>query len=169
MSRSGYIDDGDGENWQLIMWQGAVKSAMRGKRGQAFLRELIAALDAMPVKELVADSLVNADGQYCALGVVGDARGHDMSKIDPEDSDAVAKLFGLAPAMVREIVYENDERNEDWEWAEVEITGPVRPCYPEYGEHTKRIRRQDPHAGARRWKAMRKWAEGNLRQEVCAA
>lgn len=44
MSRSGYNDDCDG--WALIRWRGAVNSAINGKRGQAFLRELVAALDA---------------------------------------------------------------------------------------------------------------------------
>jgi hypothetical protein len=37
MSRSGYSDDL--ENWSLIRWRGAVASAIRGRRGQAFLRE----------------------------------------------------------------------------------------------------------------------------------
>jgi hypothetical protein len=32
-----------------------------------------------------------------------------MDDIDPEDSDTVAGLFGIAPAMAREIVSENDE------------------------------------------------------------
>ena len=38
MSRSGYSDDLD--NWDLIRWRGQVSSAIRGKRGQGFLREL---------------------------------------------------------------------------------------------------------------------------------
>ena len=32
-----------------------------------------------------------------------------MKSVDPENWDAVAKLFGIAPALVREIVYVNDE------------------------------------------------------------
>ena len=60
MSGSGYNDDCDG--WALIRWRGAVASAIRGRRGQAFLRDLLAALDAMPDKRLVADALV-FDGQ----------------------------------------------------------------------------------------------------------
>ena len=34
MSRSGYTDECDG--WELVRWRGAVNSAIRGKRGQAF-------------------------------------------------------------------------------------------------------------------------------------
>lgn len=107
MSRSGYSDDCDG--WSLIRWRGAVLSATRGARGQALLRDLLAALDAMPIKSLVADSLVTADGEFCALGALGAARGIDMSKLDPEDRESVAAAFGIAPALAAEIMFENDE------------------------------------------------------------
>jgi hypothetical protein len=43
--------------WSHIRWRGAVASAIRGGRGQAFLREMLAAMDAMPVKRLVANEL----------------------------------------------------------------------------------------------------------------
>lgn len=49
MSRSGYCDDGE-NGWATICWRGAVKSALRGKRGQSFLLELAEAMDAMPTK-----------------------------------------------------------------------------------------------------------------------
>lgn len=61
MSRSGYVDDMCDE-WAMIRYRGAVKSAIRGKRGQAFLREMLAALDAMPEKRLTAGALI-FDGQ----------------------------------------------------------------------------------------------------------
>lgn len=163
MSRSGYSDDGDCENWSLICWRGAVTSAIRGARGQAFLRELVAALDAMPVKELAAESLVTEDGEFCTLGAVGASRGMDMSSIDPEDWGQVAKAFGLAPAMVREIVYENDEGTvSDWKWVDVEICGPMRR--PENHKRSRMV--ADPTAGARRWHAMRSWAEKNLKKQI---
>ena len=107
MSRSGYVEDWD-DNWQIIMGRGAVASAIKGKRGQALLREMLAALDAMPEKRLIAAKL-EKDGCVCALGAVGKARGVSMSGVDPEDKYAVADLFGVAPALAAEIVYENDE------------------------------------------------------------
>lgn len=107
MSRSGYTDDID-DNWAHIMWRGRVASAMRGKRGQAFLREMLAAMDAMPVKRLVAHEL-EAGGEVCAIGAVGRARGIDMNTIDPEDYDTVSGVFGIAAPMAQEIVYINDE------------------------------------------------------------
>jgi hypothetical protein len=105
VSRSGYSDDV--ENWDLIRWRGAVASAIRGKRGQAFLREMAAVLDAMPVKRLV-DGELQADGEVCALGAVGVARGLPVSDINPDDREAVAEVFGIAPALAAEIESEND-------------------------------------------------------------
>jgi hypothetical protein len=107
MSRSGYSEDCNG--WDLIRWRGAVTSAMRGKRGRALLLELRDALDAMPEKVLIARELVDASGSFCTLGVIGKARGLPLADIDPEDSDQVAKQFGIAPALAKEIVFENDE------------------------------------------------------------
>ena len=105
MSRSGYSDDCDG--WALIRWRGAVASAIRGKHGQAFLREMLAALDAMPEKRLIAGEFEQG-GEVCALGAVGRARQFDMSNIDPEDHDTVAAKFGLPHALACEIMFIND-------------------------------------------------------------
>jgi len=136
MSRSGYTDDCE----NLAMWRGAVNSSIRGKRGQAFLKEMLAALDAMPVKELVANDL-ERDGQVCALGCVGKARGLDHSAIDPEESEVVAEKFGVARALACEIMYENDEgywNPSGWKATET----------PEG-----------------RWQRMRAWVAKHIRQE----
>lgn len=105
--RSGYSEDID-DNWQLIRWRGAVASAIKGKRGQAFLREMLAALDALPDKRLIAHELEQG-GEVCALGSLAKARGMDTAKIDPEDYEAVASSFGIPEALAREIEYVNDE------------------------------------------------------------
>lgn len=106
MSRSGYSDDFD-DHWSLIRWRGAVTSAIRGKRGQAFLREMLAALDALPEKKLIADDL-EADGCVCAIGAVGKARGLDMSELDPYDRETVAARFRIPYSLACEIFFEND-------------------------------------------------------------
>ena len=62
MSRSDYNSDNYSE-WSLIRWRGAVASATRGKRGQSFLRDLLASLDAMPVKRLISDELEDSDNE----------------------------------------------------------------------------------------------------------
>lgn len=106
MSRSGYCDDLD--NWSLIRWRGAVSSATKGRRGQAFFKELLEALDAMPEKKLIADEL-EAEGAFCTIGVLGHKRGINMAEIDPDDPEHVAAEFDIAAALAQEVVYMNDE------------------------------------------------------------
>jgi hypothetical protein len=90
-------------------WRGAVASCIRGKRGQAFLRELLAALDAIESQRLIGESLENEHGEVCALGAVGRARGLDLSEVDYEDHEAVANFFGIAEKLAQEIMWVNDE------------------------------------------------------------
>ena len=110
MSRYKYSDDCDG--WALIRWRGAVYSAIRGQRGQAFLRGMLTALDAMPQKRLIANRLEQA-GEHCALGVVGAARGVRIGSLDVDDDEydrkAIGELLNVAPALVAEVMFENDE------------------------------------------------------------
>jgi hypothetical protein len=108
VSRSGYSDDGDFDARELGRWRGAVASSIRGKRGQAFLRELIEALDALPEKRLIAHDLYDGTN-VCAIGSVGLKRGTDMSVLDPEDSERIAGTFGIADPLVREIEWMNDD------------------------------------------------------------
>jgi hypothetical protein len=131
MSRSGYSDDC--ENWSLICWRGAVNSAIRGKRGQAFLLELRDAMEAMPEKRLVAHAL-EAEGEFCTIGVLGAKRGINMDALDPDDREEVAGAFGIAPALAAEIVYMNDEGS--WQ----------------------------AETPQQRWGRMRKWVEENIQQ-----
>lgn len=135
--RAGYAED-NGE-WALIRWRGMIASATRGKRGQAFFRSLVEALDAMPVKELIAYELVK-EGGVCALGALGRARGlTGMEDIDPEDPDTLAGWaslnFDIAEPLAREVVYMND--NYWW----------------------------DSMHPAERWRRMRGWAAAQIRNE----
>lgn len=134
MSRSGYSDSCS--DWELICWRGAVASAIRGKRGQSFLQDLIAALDAMPEKSLIAHELENPSGEVCALGCVGKARGVSMGDLDPYDRESVATTFHIAEALASEIMYENDDAV--W-WKD-------KPETPE-----------------RRWERVRAWAVSNIK------
>jgi len=139
MSRSGYNDDCD-DNWSIIRWRGAVNAASTGKRGQTFFRDLLAALDALPEKKLIAEQL-ESQGCYCALGALGKARGLPLEKIDPEDIEGVAGTFGIADALAREVVYMNDEYGP-WKetpeqrfarvrrWAECQIKPAPEPLHP---------------------------------------
>lgn len=110
MSRAGYSEDMDDGNWGFICWRGAVNSAIKGRRGQTFLKDLLAALDALPEKKLISDELEKG-GAVCALGAVGKKRGINMKDIDAYDHNSVAPAFDIAGALAHEIMYENDEGN----------------------------------------------------------
>src|SRR6266446_6206009 len=101
MSRSGYSDDYDDE-WALIRWRGAVKSAIRGKRGQAFLKEMLDALDSLPAPRLI-DGELEAHAEVCALGAVGARRRLNMVGLDPYDRETISGTFGIPPALAAEI------------------------------------------------------------------
>jgi len=105
MSRSNYTDDCE----YLALWRAAVTNALNGKRGQAFLKEMLIVLDAMPVKRLIVEDLIDDVGEVCALGSIGKARGIDLSILDPYDYSSMASVFGIAQCMIQEIEYENDE------------------------------------------------------------
>lgn len=135
MSRSGYVDDFDDCGGRANLWYGTVRRAIRGKRGQKLLRDMRDALDAMPDKRLIPQALVDEDGGHCALGALGAMRGIDMSAIDPEEPEHVAAAFSVAPALVREISFENDD------------------FYP-YGNQE--------NVEEKRWKYMRIWVERNI-------
>lgn len=165
MSRSGYTDDCD-DPLAHGRWRQAVKRSLEGKRGQALLRELVDALDAMPDKRLYPGSFATPEGEFCTLGVLGAKRGTKMDDLGDEDecdTDVVGQRFGIAPAMAAEIMYLNDEYMVDtWKWVDVEICGPMRPYYPDWGEHTRSVSIPNDNHPQERWQRMRAWAVENL-------
>lgn len=108
MSRSGYSEDYDDDQWSMIRYRGMVSSATRGRRGQSLFKDILIAMNGMLVKRLIAREL-EQDGAVCAIGAAGKLRGVDMSKLDPEDAETVAGQFDIADCLAREIVWENDE------------------------------------------------------------
>jgi hypothetical protein len=141
MSRSGYIDDFD-DDLALGRWRGVVASAIRGKRGQALLKDMLAALDAMPEKALVIGELQTTDGDVCALGALGKVRGIDMVKIDPEYPAQVAAAFDIAEPLAQEIVFMNDEYFADrWD---------------------QQLRKSVPMTDEERWVSMRAWVASKV-------
>ena len=168
MSRHGYCEDGDDDPLALGRYRAQVNSAIRGKRGQALLRELLAALDAMPVKELVAGEL-EADGQFCALGVVGQARGLNLASIDTYDVESLGPKFNIAEQLAREIMWVNDEHVGAHRWVEVEICGPVRRGFPEWGSHRQSVCVPNENAGAQRWQVVRDWVAKQIKADDTAS
>lgn len=117
MSRSGYVDDQ--EQWDYIRWRGRVSSAIKGRRGQRLLLDLVQALDALPEKRLITDKLILDTGDVCALGAVGLKRGILMWPLNPDDedkdydpdfaADELEGVFDASACLIREIQFLNDE------------------------------------------------------------
>lgn len=144
MSRSGYSDEGD----NVAMWRGMVASATRGKRGQQFFKDLLAALDAMPEKRLIADQLEDGPaGEVCAIGALGKAKGVDMREMDPEDAGPVAAVFNIAECLAQEVVYMNDEYR--------------RHYYDPYVPGKPQVRHEE--SPEQRWIRMREWVAEQIR------
>ena len=91
MTRSGYgpCDEDEADEWHRRL-----KDTIASPEGQAFLRELADALDALPDKVLIARELIDEDGDCCALGALCMARGIDPTGMD-SDSDCVAERLGV--------------------------------------------------------------------------
>lgn len=103
MNRSGYSEDCE----FLELYRANVERAIRGKRGQAFLRELAAALDLMPEKALIYGELVNESGACGAIGAVCKARGTTID-VDEYCPASVGDLVGVSAALAAEIEFIND-------------------------------------------------------------
>lgn len=132
MSRSGYSDDVE----FLELYRASVRRAIRGKRGQRFLHELAATMDAMPEKRLIMHELIAENGEMCTIGTVCKIRGIDVSGVDVEDPESIGQLVGISRSMAAEIEYENDECGSCNETPE------------------------------QRWTRMRAWVQSEIRQDI---
>jgi hypothetical protein len=76
---------------------------------------MLEAFDALPEKKLITGAVVDASGCACALGAVALKRGLDVSEFDDVDEDDqeyfanLGPMLGIAEAMAREIMYQNDD------------------------------------------------------------
>lgn len=163
MSRSGYSEDLD--NNQLNVWRGQVASAIRGKRGQMFLLEMLAALDALPRKELIKEAIVTPEGPVCAMGAVARRRGTDTSDLDPEDADSVAARFGIARQMAMEIAYINDEQGDYVIDPAATRDAVIRQIVRGSDEQTAkaRVRKYRTETNAERFVRVRAWVASHIR------
>jgi hypothetical protein len=171
MSRSGLYEDDGEDHLAHGRWRGAVASAIRGKHGQAFLRELADALDAMPNKWLVAGELQSEDGCNCTLGVIAGKRGLDVTSMDIDDYDFIADSLGVNAKIAQEVMWENDETFCDIEYVDVVICGPMRPPFHEcvrgwvHEKHKRSVRVTKQDVGFKRWQHMRDWVSKNIKAQ----
>lgn len=146
MSRSGYSSDYSFQ--EIAMWRGMVASATRGKRGQKFFRDLVAALDAMPAKRLIDGALETAEGDVCALGCLARARGATLEPDDTYDYDKLGATFDIAHQLAQEVMWQNDDgtwrhdtpeerwaRVRAWAAHQIRVTpDELLPAHPNQGE-----------------------------------
>lgn len=77
--RLNICEDEDFPN-QAYLWEANQRRSLKGKKGQAALRELEAALLALPEPRLIADEFENAQGEVCALGALARFKGKENPK-----------------------------------------------------------------------------------------
>ena len=133
MNRVNYQEDAT--PWEFLRYRGAVLSAIKGKRGQKLLKDLLEAFDSMQIKELVANELQGESG-VCTLGCIAKAKGMDWSNWNDFKSDIISKELNIAKSLVNEIAFENDEI-----------------CY--FDKDSEKTRKK-------RWQKMRTWVERKI-------
>jgi hypothetical protein len=93
------------------LWNANRRRAIESKRGQAFLQELLEALDELPQKRLIQGAMEQS-GEVCALGTVGLKRCMDLDGLHSRDHDEIADAFGISSLLAQEIAYWNDQGME---------------------------------------------------------
>lgn len=103
---------------QFALWQGNCRRSLRGKAGQAALRELEAALLALPDKRLIAGKLIDAEGGVCSIGALAKYKGRDLLNephVGPDDEfegDGEMEEIGMELGMPRLVAWKVVEMND---------------------------------------------------------
>lgn len=132
MARINYTDEEDFPG-QSGLWLGNCERSLRGRQGQKELRELHAALLALPDKRLIHKRLEDEEGGVCAIGAYAKHKGVDLSKYDV---DCYTDEVGVAGGMPRLVAWRVVEMND------MEFDRTVTP--------------------EQRYDGMLKWVEGKL-------
>ena len=155
MTRHGYVDLADldheceDEDCTGACLEIDMQERLRSPEGQAMLRELLSALDAMPTRELYAELVQREDGSMCALGALAAKKGADLSwlrdedgqefeEITEEDTEMLAEQLGIPDDLACEVTYQNDDGGAPDE------------------------------TPAKRWERMRRWCVRNIGEEAKA-
>lgn len=122
---------------QAFLWEANLERSLKGRKGQSALRELEAALLALPDKRLIANDTVSADGAVCAIAALAKHRGYQGDMALPKEPDwnnpdddnspywddydyetavenAMVKIAAdleVPPMVAKAIIYENDNDN----------------------------------------------------------
>lgn len=172
MSRSSYNDEyGDDFPGQLDLYRANVRRSMRGYFGQARLRELRDALEALPVKALHADIFAEGTNDkpvVCALGAwafkkAGDTLAAQEMVTDPDDDEETAgslAAHGWPRLVVFDTIYENDRDACTY----IEVEGPHPSPYAYYGNSWP-VRYRVEETPEQRYARVLAWVSENIDRE----
>lgn len=179
MSRSHYSGDfGEDFAGQHELYRSNVDRSFRSKAGRAKLTELLAALDAMPVKELADNVFIESrpadearpGAPMCALGAwaataLGDDKARGLFREAEPDSITTADVLttlGWPKLVVFDVIHENDDPER---YTVLRVEGPQQPEYyyhlPYRAPHGPVVYRV-PETDAERWQRVRAWVASKL-------
>lgn len=156
MSRVVYNEDEPSAPYEFQ--EQAIRNAINGRRGQAALRLLIRALDAMPQRRIIDDWLIK-DGDVCTVGAM----------VLQQCIEAGASREGALGYLMGE--QDRLNREASWDWTDIvtlanEQLDIARFMGFEIVELTDEwTKRSTPE---QRWQYVRDWAVKNLKDEVTA-
>lgn len=180
MSRSHYSDDfGEDYAGQLELYRANVDRSFRSKAGRAKLTELLAALDAMPVKELADNVFIESrpadearpGAPMCALGAwaataLGDDKARGLFREAEPDSITTADVLttlGWPKLVVFDVIHENDDPERCTVWR---VAGPRTREEAErarwHGQPHGPVIYRLPETDAERWQRVRAWVANKL-------
>lgn len=83
-----------------FLWEANQERSLKGRKGQAALRRLEAALLALPEKELAADALEDSDGRVCALAALAKHENYQGKMELPSDTEWDEDDYRVESAML---------------------------------------------------------------------
>lgn len=160
--RLNYSDDEDYPG-QFNIFQANCRRSLRGKAGQRELRELEAALLALPTKRLIHGALTDDDGGVCAIACYAKHKGVDLSTFDPDAnySDEVGIAGGM-PRLVAWKVVEQNDFQIDGRWIRAE--GPAINIWGHRGPDSVWME----YTPEERYEKVLAWVRSELRPSVDA-
>lgn len=112
--RISYSDEEDFPG-QFFLWQANCERSLGGRLGQAALRELEAALVALPTKRLIANDLQTPEGDVCAIGALARHKGITPSpegNVRGFDPEYEMEEIGVECGMPRMVAWKAVEKND---------------------------------------------------------
>jgi len=103
------FDSAQEESLARGRWEARLMSAYNGKRGQRILRDLEAALLAMPEKRLIAGHLSTPNGDCCTVGLYCAAK-----QAEANGTDVHTEAVAMAEGWFEEDWEEGDDTDEDY-------------------------------------------------------